>query len=122
MNLTQSMDRLWTYMVSLARSTQVCLGGGSGAADCSLIWKVTILAVVLVAAAVVLVVARRIVRDYLRHRAAIKRWQADQVVASEDVMNTFKWKGDKAGSGQQTQKELAEQIKEALRQNREAEA
>jgi hypothetical protein len=120
MNLTQSIDRLWTYMVSLVRSTQVCLGGGPGAADCNLIWKVTILAVVLVAAAVVLFVARRLLRDFFRHRAAIKRWKADQVVASDDVMDDARWKGDKAETGDDTQTELAAKIKEALRQNRDA--
>ena len=122
MNLTQSIDKLWTYLVSLARSTQVCLGGGYGAADCSLIWKVAILAVVIVATVVILMVARRIVRDYLRYRAAMKRWRADQVVAPEEVMNAFRWKGDKAGTEPQTQQELAAKIKEALRQNREASA
>ena len=122
MNLTQSIDKLWTYLVSLARSTQVCLGGGHGVADCGLIWKVSILAVVIVATVVILMVARRIVRDYLRYRAAMKRWRADQVVAPEAVMNAFRWKGDKAGTEPQTQQELAAKIKEALRQNREASA
>jgi flagellar biosynthesis/type III secretory pathway M-ring protein FliF/YscJ len=122
MNPAQLIDRLWTFLVGLARTTQVCFGGGYGAADCGLIWKVTILAVVIIATVVVLMVARRIIRDYLRYRAAMKRWRADQVVAPEEVMNQFKWKGDKADTEPQTQQELAAKIKEALRQNREASA
>jgi len=122
MNLAQSIDKLWTFLVSTVRTTQVCFSDAYGAADCSVIWKVSILSAVVVASAVILVVARRILKDFLRYRAAIKRWKADQVIASEEVINEVRWKGDQAKTETQTQQELAAQIKEALRQNREASA
>jgi hypothetical protein len=120
MNLTQLIDKLWTFIVGLVRSTQTCLGDNYAGTDCSMIWKVSILTAIVVAGGVILLIVRRIVRDYLRYRAAIKRWKADQVVAPEEVMNEVRWQGDQAKTETRSQQELAAQIKEALRHNREA--
>jgi len=118
MNLAQSIDKLWTFFTGLVQSAPVCFGGGYGVADCSVIWKAIILAIALVVTVVVLLVARRIIRAYLRHRAAIRQLRADQTVASQEVMNTVRWDGGKAATEPQTHGELAAQIGEAIRQNR----
>ncbi len=120
MNPAQSIDKLWSFMTGLAQSLQVCFGGGYGAADCDGIWKIAILAIVIVAVVVVWMVSLRIVRNCLRHIAAIMQWRADRVVASKNVMDEVRWNGDKAGVDIQTHQELAAQIKEGLRQNRDS--
>ncbi len=117
MNLAQSIDKLWTFLLGLAQSIPVCFGGGYGAVDCSVMWKVVMGTIAIVLTVTALLLARRVVRSFLRYRAAIKQLRADKTVASQEVMNEFRWDGDKARSTPKTHQQMAAQIKAAMRHN-----
>jgi len=116
MNLTQSIDELWTSLVASMRTAQVCLSGASGAADCSMAWK--ILAVV--ASILIVAVTYSVIRYFVRYLVAIKQLKAEQVVASEEEMNKVRWQPGETQAEAQSQQVLAAQIKEALRQKKES--
>ena len=116
--MSQSIDEAWTAVVGTSRSALACLSGRDGALECQQIWRVMIAVIVVVSALCLLLLARYFIRDYLRHRAALKRWQADQVVASEEEFAKVKWRGDQAETDRRTQQELAAEIKQALQRNK----
>ena len=118
MNVSQSIDATWTAVVGTSRSAVACLSGRGGTLECQQIWRVLIAAILVFAAVAVLLIARHFIRDYLRHRAALKRWQADRIVASEEEFAKVKWRGDQAETEKRTQRELAAEIKQALQKNK----
>ena len=118
MNLTQSVDDLWTNLVGLLRTAKVCFAGANGAADCSMVRMV----LAALAGIVILAVAYTVFRNILSYCAAVKLRKADQVVASEDQMNEVRWQPGETQAEAQSQQALAAQIKKALRQRKETSA
>jgi hypothetical protein len=114
----QIVDFSWTGLVDGARTAIACLGGHGGMLECQQIWTWLVLAIVVVALGAMILVGRHLIRDYLRHRAAIKRWKADQVVASDVEMSKVKWRGDQSEGDGRSQQELAAEIKQALDKNK----
>jgi len=120
MNISQSIDTAWATLVGGSRSAMACLSGRGDMRECQQIWNVLIAAIVVVAVITVLLVSRRIIRDYLGHRAAVKRQRADQLVASEEELTQIKWRGDQPDTDTRTQQELAAEIKRVLQQNKDS--
>ena len=118
MNALQTIDFSWTGLVGGTRTAVSCFSGRGGMLDCQPVWTGLVIAVVLIAAFAVVVVLRYLVRDYLRHRAAMKRWKADQTIAPDEEMAKVKWRGDQSESDTRSQAEIASEIKRALEKNK----
>ena len=118
MTAFEASDSAWSSLAGAARMAVPCLSGRGGMLDCQPVWTALVIAIVLVALLVVVFVIRHIVRDYLKHRAAVRRWQADQAIASEDEMARVKWRGEQSVADAGSEKELAAQIKQALENNK----
>jgi gas vesicle protein len=117
MNGIQALDLSWTGLVGGTRTAVKCFSGRGGVLDCQPVWTGLIIGIVVIAAIAMLFVLRKLIGDYLRHRAAISRWKAEQAIAPDEEMSKAKWRGDESEAETRSQQELAEQIKEALKRN-----
>ena len=114
MNLTQSIDDLWTSLVASIHTVQVCFGDATGVADCNMVWKFS----VVLACVAVLALSYSVLHTFMRRRAVVKQRKAEQAVASEDVMNQVRWQRKDTPVEAQSQQALTSQIKRALRQKK----
>jgi hypothetical protein len=109
----------WIQLASGVRRAQRCIANADVTSQCDPVWHVIVVTIIAIGILGVLVIARIVLRDYLRHRRAIARWFAEQEVAPPEIMEELKWKGERAVADESlSQAEIAARIKLELQRRK----
>ncbi|MBE0612877.1 MAG: DnaJ domain-containing protein [Burkholderiales bacterium] len=114
--LIPRLEYYWEYAKKLFVYAQYCVAADTRDPLCGDFWNWALYASIAVAALVLFVVARRVIERQLEYRKLEKMAEAKRFVADAETMNRLRWTGDAAASVDATPEELAERIREALKE------
>ena len=106
------------YLKKYAELGQICFADVGRFEDCNRIWAGVGIVLGVACALALLYFVRHFYREYSAHRRAWRKRQAELEIAPSEVMNEYKWSGEKALDANLSHDEIIQRIKEAKARQR----
>ena len=113
---------VWRYLTRLAGLGRYCFQDVGRFDECESLWLAVGIVLAIVCVLTLAFIAWHFLREYVAHRRAWARRQAELEVAPPEVMEQVRWTGDNALDPNLSQEEIIQRIKQAKAQLRSGEA